>query len=417
MRITPDMFVSKPFIKCPKCGENFYGVLMINRRRYVRRCNKCMHSESYKLPDIEKKVIYLDQMAISNMMNSIRSIDPEKQFRIRPEWKTMFEKLDRLVKLQLIICPYSQVHEHESIVTPVFKDLKRMYEHLGNGVEFYDIDTIIGYQLYEAFTKWLGVKVEPITIHNVVHGNLNEWQDRIRVSIEFGNDRTDYVQELKRTRDVSSVELTKVFKRWKTETQKNFMDWFNEEKSAYGPAYFRSYVESVLNTSRMNMFNFILSEKSALMLHLNSVLRQNGITDETDMLNKLAEFFHSDLVKEIPFLTNYSMLAATLANQAAHGGRKQPPNIGTSNDLSFISAFTPYCDALFIDNAFKENVKQGDKNLKLGISDKFYSANDFNGFFEYLDNIEASASKRHLHKVKEVYGEDWGQPYITMYDE
>src|SRR5690606_11951664 len=121
-----------------------YGVLMINRRSYVRRCNKCMHSESYKLPDIEKKVIYLDQMAISNMMNSIRpSTDPKIQAKINSNWRTMFEKLDRLVKLQLIICPHSSVHEDESIVTPVFKDLKQMYEHLGNGTEFYDIGTIV----------------------------------------------------------------------------------------------------------------------------------------------------------------------------------------------------------------------------------------------------------------------------------
>lgn len=416
LEITPDMFVSKPYIECPKCGENVYGVLMINRRNYVRRCNKCMHSESYKLPDIEKKVIYLDQMAISNMMNSIRAVDPEKQSRIRPEWKIMFEKLDRLVKLQLIICPHSLVHEDESIVTPVFKDLKQMYEHLGNGVEFYDIETIVRYQYYEAFTKWLGIKGDPITIHDIVHGDLNEWQDRIRISVESSKDSTDYVEELQKTRKVSSTGLAEVFNRWKTETGKTFIDWFNEERSAYGPAYWRLYVESVLNASPMNMLNFVLSEKSALMIHLKSTLQQNGITDETEMLKKLAEFFYSDKAKEIPFLTNYSMLAAVLANQAAHGGRTQPPNVGTSNDLSFISAFTPYCDALFIDNAFKENIKQGDKNLKLGISSKFYSANDFKGFFDYLDSIEASAPKDHLEKVKEVYGDDWGQPYTTMYD-
>lgn len=416
LKITPDMFVSKPYHKCPKCKAKTYGVLMINRRSYVRRCNKCMYSESYKLPEIEKKVIYLDQMAISNMMNSIRATDPKKQSQIPLEWKAMFEKLDRLVKLQLIICPHSLIHEDESIVTPVFKDLKQMYEHLGNGVEFYDIETIVRYQYYEAFTKWLNIRTDQITIHDIVHGDLYEWQDRIRISIESSKDPTDYVEELKKAREVSSVGLTEVFNRWKTETNKMFIDWFNEERNAYGPAYWRAYIESVLNSSPLNMFNFVLSEKSVLMLHLKSILRQNGITDETEMLKKLAEFFHSDQAKEIPFLSNYSMLAATLANQAAHGGRMQPPNMGMSNDLSFVSAFTPYCDALFVDNAFKEIVKQGDKNLNLGISDKFYSANDFKGFFAYLDKIENSVPKEYLEKVREVYGEDWGNPYTTMYD-
>jgi len=415
LRITPEMFVSKPYIKCPNCGENVYGVLMINIRSYVRRCNKCMYSESYKLPDIEKKIIYLDQMAISNMMNSIRTTDPEKKARIQPEWKIMFEKLDRLVKLQLIICPHSLVHEDESIVTPVFKDLKQMYEHLGNGVEFYGIETIVRYQYYEAFTKWLDIKANPITIHDIVHGNLNEWQDRIRISIESSKDPTDYVEELKKTREVSSAVLTEIFNRWKTETHNTFMDWFNEEKNAYGPAYWRLYLQSVLDNSSSGMLNFDFSEKAVLMIHLKGILRQNGITKKEEMLKKLAKFFQSEQAKQIPFLTIYSMLVAVLANQVAHGGRTQPLNVGTSNDLSFISAFTPYCDTLFVDNAFKENIKQGDKNLKLGISNKFYSANDFKGFFAYLNNIEASAQKDHLNKVKEVYGDDWEKPFLTMY--
>jgi hypothetical protein len=354
-------------------------------------------------------------MAISNMMNSIRAADPVKQSRIRPEWKAMFEKLDRLVKLQLIICPHSFVHEDESIVTPVFKELKQMYEHLGNGVKFYDIETIVRYQYYEAFTKWLEIKTERITIHDIVYGDLNAWQDRIRISIDSSKDPTDYVQELEKAREVSSAGLTEVFNRWKTETHKTFMDWFNEEKSAYGRAYWQSYIQAVWDNSSSGVFSFVLSEKAALMIHLSGILRQNGVTNEEAILKKLAEFFQSEQAKEIPFLTNYSALVAVLANQAAHGGRSQPPNIGTSNDLSLVSAFAPYCDALFIDNPFKDIVKQANSLLNLGTYSKFYSANDFKGFFDYLDSIEASAPKDHLDKVKEVYGDDWEQPYTTMY--
>ena len=60
LKITPDMFVSKPDLKCPKCKAKAYGVIMINRKNYVRRCNKCVHSESYKLPKIEKNDFNFD---------------------------------------------------------------------------------------------------------------------------------------------------------------------------------------------------------------------------------------------------------------------------------------------------------------------------------------------------------------------
>jgi len=412
------IFISPPYKRCPFCGVKSFGICGINSDSYWRRCYRCgKNGNVIKLPGLKKKIIYLDQMAISNMMNSIRlATDKKIKSKIIPEWKIMFEKLDRLVKLQLIICPHSLIHEDESIVTPVFKDLRQMYEHLANGSAFYDIETIIRYQLYVAFMKWLKKDFEEIQVYDIVQGDLDGWQDRIRISINSNRSIADYVEELEKIRNVTSSNLVAVFNRWKTEKTKNFMNWFDEERSAYGPTYWRIYLRSVLANDSASAVNFVLSERSVLIFQLEDILRRSGIATEEEIILKLTDFFRSDNVKEIPYLTIYSMLSAVIANQSAHGGRTKPPNQGTSNDLSFISAFVPYCDALFIDNAFRENIKQGDKFLKLGISNKFYSVNNIKAFFKYLDGIEVNASKAHMDKVKEVYGNNWGQPYLSMYN-
>lgn len=418
IKITLKDILFKLYTQCPFCGKSSFAMAGINRNSYWKRCFECgRNGEVVKLPQIKKKVLYLDQMAISNMMNSIRpSTNKSTKSRISPEWKVMFEKLDRLVKLQLIICPHSMIHEDESIVTPVFKDLQQMYEHLSHGTSFDDIETILRFQLYEAFTSWLKQDVRKIRIYDITHGDIDGWQERFRISINYPKKKVDYVKELERIRNQYSANLELVFNRWKTEKTKNFTDWFEEERSAYGPMYWRLYVESVLADDPENMFRFALSEKSVLILQLKSILRQQGFSDEKEILIKLNEFFNSESVKEVPYIKLYSMLCAALADQSAHQGRTQPPNQGTSNDLSFISAFTPYCDALFIDNPFREIIKQGDRNLKLGIYNKFYSANNFDEFFQYLDEIEHNTPTSHFEIVKEIYGEEWGKPYISMYE-
>jgi len=48
-----------------------------------------------------------------------------------------------------------------------------------------------------------------------------------------------------------------------------------------------------------------------------------------------------------------ALLYAGLARRAA-SGQKRVPSRGTPNDIDLISAYLPYCDALFIDNEFAQ---------------------------------------------------------------
>jgi hypothetical protein len=64
----PRVFILPPFKQCPRCGcEECFGVLIIGGRQYTRRCRECWYDERFELPQISKTVVYLDQMAISNM--------------------------------------------------------------------------------------------------------------------------------------------------------------------------------------------------------------------------------------------------------------------------------------------------------------------------------------------------------------
>src|SRR4026208_1430243 len=80
-----------------------------------------------------KKVIYLDQFAISGMVHAIDTRS-KAHARVNPFRRQGFEALERVGKLQLVGGPGSPIHRDESVVSDMFEPLKRMYEHLANGV-------------------------------------------------------------------------------------------------------------------------------------------------------------------------------------------------------------------------------------------------------------------------------------------
>ncbi len=148
----PRVFIRPPYITCPNCAaEEQFGVLMIGWG-YTRRCRECWFTERYDLPEIRKKVIYLDQMAISEMMKALNPASPAYE-RVDPFWRDLFEKLDVLKKFQAIVCPDSATHRAESAVAPDPEALRRMYELLAFGISFNDGPSIRNAQVAEYLAR------------------------------------------------------------------------------------------------------------------------------------------------------------------------------------------------------------------------------------------------------------------------
>jgi len=163
----PMIFIRPPYIDCPYCEtHNSFGVLVISGNEYQRKCKHCMSEKTYSLPQITKKIIYIDQYALSKMM---RAIHPETRDNSEPFWKILFGKLDRLVKLQLIICPMSSTHAQESRVTKDFKKIERINLQLSSGLSFKSTSEIECDQTLAFLPCWSD-SVNPNSIHLGVVG-------------------------------------------------------------------------------------------------------------------------------------------------------------------------------------------------------------------------------------------------------
>jgi hypothetical protein len=72
--IRPEDLLAGPLKQCPKCRAEKFGLAGVGPDSYSLLCTACRYHSRIGLPRLQKRVIYLDQLAISNLMFAL---DPE----------------------------------------------------------------------------------------------------------------------------------------------------------------------------------------------------------------------------------------------------------------------------------------------------------------------------------------------------
>jgi len=418
----PRILISPPFTKCPKCKHTSFGILSIHKSYYEKRCRNCMYPNpkknelSYTMPltTLNKKVIYVDQMAISNMM---KAINPKlKAFtKIDKVWLQLFERLDTLCKMQLIICPSSDFHQEESMLSIYYDSIKSMYNLLSGGIKFKNELSLKIDQALLSLELFLDNKpftLEVLNRNSAFNDDINIWQDRIFLTVEL-NITDNQIEAARKNRDEISEGFYEIFKKWQS-SKKTFQEFFEvEERVSLQPLYdFINFIKK--QGTESSQIDFLMSPNWVLLNTIQSQITKK-LSDPVQILKSIVDYFNSENFKSIPTQRISSYMFAGIARKASLG-QKKPPSKGMLTDISIISNYLPYCDAMFLDNEcvalLKEN-PTGDyiKEFKT----RLFSINTMPDFLEYLENIKDSASSKHLNKLSEVYGNDWSKPFTTLY--
>jgi hypothetical protein len=384
-----------------------------------------MYTASYSLPKLNKKIIYLDQFVISDMMKAINE-NIGKTKKVNSFFLEAFSQLDSLVKAQLLICPDSEFHRQESMISNVFKALKRMYEHLSNGTTLYDPATIRRFQIDDGFKKWIKNNHAPLATFDVdliLHGDRNEWQNKFLISIDSKISPKE-IEDYKNSRLKVHEEVKKLFDEWR-KSKISFNEYYNQEASYFGPSLMRKYFEAIIKLafakisgkeiSTEEQIALVMSDVSTLITDLIFYL-SDKLSDE-EKYKKISLYLSSDDFKKLPFNVISSALWAAIEYQASTGGRTTPPNIGMFNDIEMVSTLLPYCDAMFIDKDMFSILNFGEvKKIIQPYKTKVFSLSNEKNFFSYLEDIKSKASKAHFELLGKVYGSNWDKPYYEMYD-
>ena len=418
VRIDPRIFISEPFRTCPKCRTEEFGTLMFSRNSQARRCRACWHTESRRLPTLRKKIVYLDQMVYSNMA---KTHDPVWAAATAPQGPfpaEMFDALERAFKLQLIVCPNSTVHEKESVLASHPTMLRAVYEHLGNGVSFEHPVIIHQHQLGLGLRAVLAGQppVYDLSRDLVLHGDPDEWMDRIRISVDLEGLQPD--PKIQRSvKDRSHAAMMQYFEQCRTEKGKRFDDWYRHERRGQAECILHLFRERVALIERVTAgeapFNADVWNprlEAEVMVGLMHVAEQTG-KPRDEALEVVLGFLFSDVAYDAPANDISSWLMAAIARKAA-SGQKRPPSPGMWNDITAIASFLPYCDAMFLDNECAGLLREEPLGTRLApFETRIFSSKTGDAFLAYLAGLEEEAGPDHVRLLAEVYGEDWSVPY------
>jgi hypothetical protein len=423
----PRMFITGPFRACPKCGHHELGTLSVTANVLRLRCRNCFYTAGERLPNLSKSVIYLDQMLLSNIAKELDPVWKSSVRRADPFWVDIFDQLDRLVKLQLIVCPESPIHAEESSFDDRYERiLRRLYQHLACGVSLDFPEQVLSRQLDEGFNAVVEGRSPDwtrITPGDVVNGSLNRWTDRLLLTVNMGHWEGE-VENNRNSRQRGYDLLTRLWKIWSTEQAVSFQQRFEAERHGLANAAIEAFQNQAQKWQAATVSPNDLQDAlelmpgSLVMLVVAFLQRfaELGVS-EAERLVQVAQFLHSEPALCAPKNHIEALLYASLARRAA-SGQKRVPSRGTVNDIQVISAYLPYSKAMFVDDEFAQYLKEQPLAREIEpYPTKIFSTRSREEFLNFLRGIEEQTAPEHLALVTHVYGEDWLRPFREILED
>jgi len=396
-----------PFEDCWRCkGKGTFGILSVGGDAVTKRCTRCRYSHAQALPALDKKVIYLDQFAFSELhklRTGQRRSDNWTSF-----WAEANDLLDQALLWQQVILPHSDVHHSETIVSRFAKGLRDTQEQIGGDMEFVDTDEVQLQQIDE-FARAFFANDEPVIdfdVDDVLDGNRNDWLPDMRISV--GMNWSSFVASTRKGRAASHSGVTSLIEGWRVSG-----DGFNEVLERELGAYLESRRGAILHS--MKLFEEGLAENDLLAIlnisHsfvrremdiVHHYARKAGVPEE-GLTSATTSFWNSLRNREQPFGRMLAYVFAALAAQVK-GGRKSNPSAGFMNDVRAIAAYAPYVDAMLVDKECAELLRHGRCRAELTYKASIFSLTNAGAFLDYLRRMVECAPADVRRHASLVYG-------------
>ena len=410
-----------PFVACPKCGRQQFGIESIGGVTCSRRCKACFARDSVNLPAVSKRVVYLDQFFISNLAKTLNPRSPRHaKTKEQPFWTTAFEQLERALGAQAIVCPASRFQWNESRLGAHAADDFRVSNHLSWGVEFLNKTEIQQHQLRHAALKWFGLADS--RPWDPFRGEKDYWNNWMNIVIEYDPDYWEAIEpqhELKAKREREHAAVLQMIKDWHAKPL-TFADERRIHAQEYGAFYVREFGTQwqqhcalFADTPELlgdYVFRFRSHLKFASVLH---AARQAGLDGPT-AYTRSTEFFASDAFARIPYVDIWASMHACLADELGRG-RKKAPSPGFTTDVTMLATLAPYCDAMFVDKECARFARELQRHGALVQTLRIFSLDNKEEFLKYLQELEHALSPEHQSALVTAYGDDWWRSYSTMY--
>lgn len=380
---------------CPGCkSQNTFGNVDVYGHYVFRGCKRCRYKENVALPPLRKKVVYLDQFFFSG---AFRGGDAR--------FIAAAERISRLASLQLLVAPFSSIHEDETHQWEKRLELFEFIKATARGHEFEAAYGVEQTQLVKAFKAWLagGPTDYELKPRDALRDDHNKWDSYLRIDVGRYLGDIELIRDLKR----QSVEgLVSLFDGWR-QLHSSFEEDVAAEHQAAGKSYMDFYLEFAVRVAGgdyMALFDApIISQVVQTMLHL---LPEDDAPELK--LRKCAEFLFSDHFKAVPYQWLNAHMLATLKHLVKNGfytNRDQALRKlnGFFYDVKHIATYAPYVDVFVMDQPMADLVSRPTVNLEGRFGTKVFSLGNWDEFLAWLDQLEAEMSAEHREGLRLAY--------------
>lgn len=380
---------------CPGCmAQNTFGNVDIYSDYVYRGCKRCRYHDRVDLPPLRKKVLYLDQFFYSH---AFRGGDAR--------FVAAAERIAQLASLQLVVAPFSSVHEDETHLWEKRDELFKFIKATARGHAFEAAYEVERTQIIKSFQAWLaGESAEyPLDQSDAVEDDVHHWDSYMRIDVGRYMGDIELIRDLKK----QSIEgLVNLFEGWR-KLQTPFEEDLVAEYQVAGKAYMDFYLDFALRVAGgdyMAMFDApIISMVVQTMLHV--------IPDEVpsdQKLRRCVEFLGSDHFKELPYQWLNAHMLATLKLLVKNGAyanldRARQKLSGVFFDVKHIATYAPYVDAFVMDQPMADLVSRPTVQLQQRYGTKVFSLNNWEDFLAWLAQLEREMSAEHREGLRLAY--------------
>lgn len=384
---------------CPRCGiTGKYGNVGVSRNTLKRGCNHCRQWTNFYLPEVKKKILYLDQFFLSHAF--------------RAKEKPFVEAAHRIADMaarQLIVCPYSTVHTKETHLWrhEQQQDLFKFIKQTARGKKFNDDFEIKRIQLNRAFAAFRlgGNTVQRIEESDAFSEDIHTWDDYFWIDMRpiLGD-----IETIRHAKAEAIAALINIFPDWAKLTT-SFDEDMEIEAVGYGHSLMNQYLQMFAKLQTGDLAAYLDAPVDAM--YVEYLLHYDKDTLQIDaQLARAAKFLSSPYFSMIPHLRISCGIFAMLRKLVKEGAytnhdKARKTLAGLFYDSNSISIFGPYCDGIFIDRSMHQWCEASQAKVLEPYGTKIFSVANWKEFDSYLDDIEKNYSDDIRIGVELVYPE------------
>ena len=373
---------------------------MVVRDHVLRGCTYCQWSQRIPLPDVSKKIIYLDQFFFS------------AAFRERDQ---RFIEAANLIKKatedQLLLAPYSSIHEDETHQWRGFngqtkEDLMEFIKAASRGHDFEPAYRVEHNQVLDALQSFINGTPSDFQLNRrtALRSEINQWEDYFRIEVGSYHGDIELIRQLK---NQSAEELVKTaFPSWRnsSSTFDEHVQLEMRDAAKFYIKFYLDYVARIVAGDYSAMFDSPIV--SMIVQDMMDVLPRDLDMDEKIL--SIKNFFASDHFFNVPHEWISARVFAVLRDQVRNGAHSNPEEAirklsGFFQDVKHISMYAPYVDAIVVDQPMAAILNDGRLDISRRYNTKVFSLNNWDRMAEWLQSLIDSMTAQHRQALAIAY--------------